>query len=85
LDADHLTPALAGTLPAEVQWRGSKSNLGPNFQHGLLAYERERLEELILKDSTAIENYGLHQAERETMHLRFGKHYRWAYGSSGQA
>jgi asparagine synthase (glutamine-hydrolysing) len=52
-----LRRALAGILPVEVQWRGSKSNLGPNFEHGLLAYERQRLEEVILKDSEIIEKY----------------------------
>jgi asparagine synthase (glutamine-hydrolysing) len=52
-----LRRALADILPAEVQWRRSKSNLGPNFEHGLLAYERQRLEELILKDSKTIEKY----------------------------
>jgi asparagine synthase (glutamine-hydrolysing) len=52
-----LRRALASILPAEVQWRSSKSNLGPNFEHGLLAYERERLEEMILKDSRTIEKY----------------------------
>jgi asparagine synthase (glutamine-hydrolysing) len=52
-----LRRALADILPAEVQWRRSKSNLGPNFEHGLLAYERQRLEEVILKDSRIIEKY----------------------------
>jgi asparagine synthase (glutamine-hydrolysing) len=52
-----LRRALADILPVEVQWRGSKSNLGPNFEHGLLAYERQRLEEVILKDSGTIEKY----------------------------
>jgi asparagine synthase (glutamine-hydrolysing) len=52
-----LRRALADILPVEVQWRGSKSNLGPNFEYGLFAYERARLEELILKDSRTIEKY----------------------------
>jgi asparagine synthase (glutamine-hydrolysing) len=52
-----LRRALEDILPVEVQWRGSKSNLGPNFEHGLLAYERERLEEVILKKSEIIEKY----------------------------
>ena len=49
--------ALSGILPVEVQWRGSKSNLGPNFQHTLLAFEQERLDEVILKDPSPIEDY----------------------------
>jgi asparagine synthase (glutamine-hydrolysing) len=52
-----LRRALGNILPAEVQWRKNKSNLGPNFERGLLAYERERLEEVILKDSGTIEKY----------------------------
>ena len=52
-----LRRALADILPVDVQWRGSKSNLGPNFEHGLLTYERKRLEEVILKDSGTIERY----------------------------
>jgi asparagine synthase (glutamine-hydrolysing) len=35
--------ALHGVLPPEVEWRGGKSNLGPNFRRGLLRYEGERL------------------------------------------
>jgi len=36
--------AMDGILPSEVQWRGAKSNITPSFDHGLLAFERERLE-----------------------------------------
>jgi asparagine synthase (glutamine-hydrolysing) len=52
-----LRRALEGILPREVQWRDSKSNLGPNFEHGLRAYERQRLEETILRDPGAIAKY----------------------------
>lgn len=49
--------AMASILPVEVQWRGGKSNLGPNFNHALLAFEGERLKEAILKNPKAIEEY----------------------------
>jgi asparagine synthase (glutamine-hydrolysing) len=52
-----LRRALSGILPVEVQWRGGKSNLGPNFQHTLLAFERDRLGNVILKDSELIGQY----------------------------
>jgi len=52
-----LRRALGNILPVEVQWRQNKSNLGPNFERGLLRYERERLEDVILKDSQIIEKY----------------------------
>ena len=88
-----LRRALADILPVEVQWRSSKSNLGPNFEHGLLAYERQRLEQVILKESGTIEKYvnigSLREAyhrfasgEGETMHLRFGRLCPWPSGSS---
>jgi asparagine synthase (glutamine-hydrolysing) len=58
--------AMAGILPTEVQWRGGKSNLSPNFERGLLTYEQERLEEILINNSELIENYtdieALHKA-----------------------
>jgi asparagine synthase (glutamine-hydrolysing) len=35
--------AMHGLLPPQVEWRGGKSNLGHNFRHVLLRYERDRL------------------------------------------
>ena len=52
-----LRRALRDILPVEIQWRGSKSNLGPNFEHGLLAYERQRMEDVILGESGIIDKY----------------------------
>ncbi len=58
--------AMADILPTEVQWRGGKSNLSPNFERGLLTYEQERLEEILINNSELIENYvdikALHEA-----------------------
>ena len=72
-----LRRALADILPVEVQWRASKSNLGPNFEHGLLAYERQRLEEVILKDSGTIEKYANIDSLREAYR-------RFASGGRGE-
>jgi asparagine synthase (glutamine-hydrolysing) len=49
--------AMANILPREIQWRVGKSNLEPNFTRSLLAFERERLEQLLVKDPKAIEAY----------------------------
>ena len=48
--------AMAGILPPKIQWRGGKSNLGPNFQHGL-QLGREKLEQILDHDLTLIEDY----------------------------
>ncbi|MCZ6789728.1 MAG: asparagine synthase-related protein, partial [Chloroflexi bacterium] len=62
--------ALGGTLPPEVQWRGGKSNLGYNFDRSLLAFEQSRMEEVIVRDPTSIEEYVDVNALREA-HRRF--------------
>jgi len=56
MEQDGDAPRDVGILPEEVQWRGAKSNMAPSFDHGLLAFERERLEEVILKDPGVIES-----------------------------
>ena len=48
--------AMAGVLPPKIQWRGGKSNLGANFQHGL-QLGREKLERAFNHDLTLIEDY----------------------------
>jgi asparagine synthase (glutamine-hydrolysing) len=49
--------AMTNILPKEIQWRGTKSNLSPNFVQGLLAFERDRLENIIFHGSKIIEPY----------------------------
>ena len=49
--------AMSNILPVEVQWREGKSNLAPNFKRGLLTFEQERLEEVILDNPQVIEEY----------------------------
>lgn len=52
-----LRRAMGGTLPVEVQWRKGKSDLGPNFTHTLLAFERERLDQIIANEVGPLEPY----------------------------
>ncbi|MDJ0734347.1 MAG: lasso peptide isopeptide bond-forming cyclase [Nostocaceae cyanobacterium] len=44
-------------LPPEVQWRGGKSDLSPNFHHGLRTFERERFDNLIQEEIDLLEPY----------------------------
>ena len=60
--------AMAGILPEEVQWRGGKGNMSPNFEHGLLTFDREQLEEVILKEPGAIGKYVDITALRKAYH-----------------
>ncbi|MCI0530308.1 MAG: lasso peptide isopeptide bond-forming cyclase, partial [Nitrospira sp.] len=52
-----LHQAMATTLPEPVRLRHNKTDLGPNFVHGLLTFERETLDEVLLTDSSRIEKY----------------------------
>ena len=52
-----LRRAMAEVLPEKVQWRADKVNFLPNFSHGLLTFERERLDELIIEDPAVITGY----------------------------
>jgi len=45
-----LRHAMEGILPKKIQWRGRKSNLGPGFDFALLAFEKERLRQVIEDD-----------------------------------
>ncbi|GAC1495820.1 MAG: lasso peptide isopeptide bond-forming cyclase [Chamaesiphon sp.] len=52
-----LRRAMAGILPDQVQWRERKTDHRFSFEHTLLTFERERLEETILKNPEVIEPY----------------------------
>ena len=52
-----LRRAMTNILPDEIQWRVGKSNLSANFNRSLLAFERERLEQVLVRDPTLIEEY----------------------------
>ncbi len=49
--------AMDGVLPKEVQWRGGKTDMTPNFLHGLLSLNRELLDQVVLGDSGSIKAY----------------------------
>ena len=50
--------ALADSLPEKIRWRKGKTNLGANFIRGLLLFERDLLEKVILNDTPrGIEEY----------------------------
>lgn len=60
--------ALADILPAEVRWRGGKGSFAPNFIPSLLTLESALMEEVILDDPQAIEEYMDVPALREAYH-----------------
>ncbi len=49
--------ALTGILPEVIQWRSSKTDMTPNFVHGLLDLDRQSLEAAILNRSSLLEKY----------------------------
>jgi asparagine synthase (glutamine-hydrolysing) len=49
--------AMADILPEAVRWRVGKANLAPNFRRRLLEADRPILDEVILNDPRAIEEY----------------------------
>jgi asparagine synthase (glutamine-hydrolysing) len=53
--------AMEGVLPPEIQWRGSKGNLSPNFHRRLLEFDGPTLERLASGGAAAAEGF-LHPA-----------------------
>jgi asparagine synthase (glutamine-hydrolysing) len=49
--------AMEGLLPKAVQWRWGKTNMTPNFLYGLLKFNRELLDETVLKYLGSIQEY----------------------------
>ena len=49
--------ALTGILPEKVQWRGGKTNLGPNFIDSLLVRDRQFLDRVMSEKLTNLEKY----------------------------
>jgi asparagine synthase (glutamine-hydrolysing) len=49
--------AMSGVLPEEIQWRGGKTDMTPNFLRGLLTTDRRALDEVILNECESIEKY----------------------------
>ena len=48
---------LSSILPEEIRWRGGKTDMNPNFVHGLLVLNRGALDEAIFVDSQVVEKY----------------------------
>lgn len=49
--------AMNNILPAQVQWRSGKSDLSPNFHHGLRTIGRDCLNRILRDDTDLIEPY----------------------------
>lgn len=49
--------AMNGILPEPVRWRGGKTDMTPNFLHGLLKFNRELMDEIVLSNSSSIAGY----------------------------
>ena len=49
--------AMAHILPSQVQWRGGKTDMNPNFVHGLLTFERQIMDEVVLGNMRSLEQY----------------------------
>lgn len=49
--------AMEGILPPEIQWRGSKGNLSPNFQRRLLEFDWANLERVAYGQTAAAKDY----------------------------
>jgi asparagine synthase (glutamine-hydrolysing) len=52
-----LRRALNNILPNKVQWRGDKARLGQNFRRGLLLFGRNQLDDILLCNSSVLEDY----------------------------
>lgn len=50
-----LRKSLNGILPKEVQWRGGKTSMSPNFLRGFLHLDGKLLEELVINDPSNIQ------------------------------
>jgi asparagine synthase (glutamine-hydrolysing) len=49
--------AMEDILPKKVQWRGGKMDFTPSIAHGLRHFERELMEEIIVRNPDVIERY----------------------------
>jgi len=49
--------AMSGILPEEIRWRGGKTDMNPNFIHGLLKNSRRALDEVVLDLSGQVERF----------------------------
>jgi asparagine synthase (glutamine-hydrolysing) len=49
--------AMKGILPPQVQWRNGKTDFAPSLVYGLKAFERDQLDEIIIRNPGVIEGY----------------------------
>jgi asparagine synthase (glutamine-hydrolysing) len=75
-----LRRAMEGILPPSIQWRPKKGNLGPNFHRRLLDFERERLEEVTLRDNS-LDPY----VDREAMRSVFRQYEKTHVANGGES
>ncbi len=69
-----LRRAMQGYLPEPVQWRGGKTDMTPNFIHGLMTHDQNFFYESIFKAKNGINNYiNLDALERSRAALVFNK------------
>jgi len=52
-----LRRAMEGILPKPVQWRGGKTDMAPNFIHGLLKHNRDLIDEVVRQHSEDVTEY----------------------------
>lgn len=52
-----LRQGLAGILPEAIRWRGGKTDMTPNFDHGLRCIDRSILEQIVAQDLSTIEPF----------------------------
>jgi len=71
--------AMEGVLPPEIQWRGSKGNLSPNFHRQLLSRDEANLEHVV-SDPAATQGF-LHA---ESMRRAFAEYREQPLGAGGK-
>ena len=49
--------AMSGILPPQVQWRSAKTNFVPSLAYGLRVFERDQLDDVILRNPGIIEEF----------------------------
>ncbi|MEO8132468.1 MAG: lasso peptide isopeptide bond-forming cyclase [Betaproteobacteria bacterium] len=69
--------ALANVLPEEIRWRGGKTNMNPNFMHGLLRNSGNTLGQVVGGLSEQVQKYvdkrALDEVYQRFIHARGGK------------
>ncbi len=64
--------AFTRLLPDEICWRGTKSDLNPNFKRGLIAFEREQIHKTIIRGEGPVREY----ADIPALRRAYGRYLR---------